>query len=153
MAVHRRGGDRCTVHGDWQEDVPRSLEEVSSVARVERKEIARAYRYVASELGLDLAPVDPKTYAPRFCSDLDLSAAVRMEAEGIIDSTVDDGVLSGKSPVGFAAAAVYAAALKHDEARTQKAVADVARVTAVTLRNRYREQVEQLGELDQGPSW
>ena len=44
-----------------QEDVPRSLEEVSNVARVERKEIARTYRYVASELGRDLAPVDPKS--------------------------------------------------------------------------------------------
>ena len=75
-----------------------------------------------------------------------------MEAERIIDSTVDEGVLSGKSPVGFAAAAVYAAALEHDEARTQKAVADVARVTAVTLRNRYREQVELWDELDQNPS-
>jgi transcription initiation factor TFIIB len=78
-----------------QEDVPRSLEEVSSVARVERKEIARTYRYVASELGLDLAPVDPKQYVPRFCSDLDISEAVRIGAERIIGSTVDEGVLSG----------------------------------------------------------
>ena len=39
-----------------------------------------------------------------------------------------------------------------DEERTQKAVANVARVTAVTLRNRYREQVELLDELDQSPS-
>ena len=76
-----------------------------------------------------------------------------MKAERIIDSIVDEGVLSGKSPVGFAAAAVYAAALEHDEERTQKAVAEVARVTAVTLRNRYREQVELLDELDQGPSY
>ena len=135
-----------------QEDVPRSLEEVSSVARVERKEIARTYRYVASELELNLAPVDPKKHVPRFCSDLNLSESVRMNAEQIIDSAVDAGVLSGKSPVGFAAAAVYAAALEHDEERTQKAVADVARVTAVTLRNRYREQVELLDELDQSPS-
>jgi transcription initiation factor TFIIB len=135
-----------------QEDVPRSLEEVSSVARVERKEIARTYRYVASELELNLAPVDPKKYVPRFCSDLNLSEAVRMNAEQIIDSAVGAGVLSGKSPVGFAAAAVYAAALEHNEERTQKTVAEVARVTSVTLRNRYREQVEIVDGLDQSGS-
>ena len=98
----------------------------------------RSIRNRPTVIRINLAPVDPKKYAPRFCSDLNLSAAVRMEAEWIIDSTVDEGVLSGKSPVGVAAAAVYAAALEHDEERTQKAVAEVARVTAVTLRNRYQ---------------
>ncbi len=48
------------------EGIPRSLEEVSEVSRVERKEIERTYRYISHELGLEMTPVDPKKYVPRF---------------------------------------------------------------------------------------
>ncbi len=56
-----------------KEGLPRSLEEVAQVSRVERKEIARTYRYIARELDLGMRPVDPQKYVPRFCSALDLS--------------------------------------------------------------------------------
>jgi transcription initiation factor TFIIB len=42
------------------------------------------------------------------------------------------------------AAAVYIAGALAGERRTQKEVADVAGVTEVTIRNRYRELKEQL---------
>ena len=53
-----------------KEGIPRSLEEISEVSRVERKEIGRTYRYISQELGLEMEPVDPKKYVPRFCSEL-----------------------------------------------------------------------------------
>lgn len=43
-----------------QNSIPRSLSEISQVARVNRKEIGRTYRYVSSHIGLELEPVDPK---------------------------------------------------------------------------------------------
>jgi len=43
-----------------KEGIPRSLEEIAEVSRVERKEIGRTYRYVAQELNLKMRPVDPK---------------------------------------------------------------------------------------------
>ncbi len=125
-----------------QEGIPRSLEEVSEVSRVERKEIGRTYRYVSQELGLEMKPVDPKKYVPRFCSDLDLSEEVQSKANHIIDETAEQGLLSGKSPTGYAAAAIYAASLLCNEKKTQREVADVAQVTEVTIRNRYQEQIE-----------
>ncbi|NIS35353.1 MAG: transcription initiation factor IIB 3, partial [Actinobacteria bacterium] len=60
-----------------KEGIPRSLDEVAAVSRVERKEIGRTYRYVAQELGLEMKPVDPKRYVPRFASQLGLSEEVR----------------------------------------------------------------------------
>ncbi|SEP24257.1 Transcription factor TFIIB repeat-containing protein, partial [Halogranum amylolyticum] len=128
-----------------QEGIPRSLEEVSSVARVERREIGRTYRYIAHELGLDMPPVDPKQYLPRFCSELDLSEDVQQRAATIIERTTAEGLHSGKSPTGFAAAAIYTAALLCNEKRTQREIAKVAQVTEVTIRNRYREQLEVVG--------
>src|SRR6056297_2164703 len=49
-----------------KEGIPRSLEEIAEVSRVERKEIGRTCRYISQELGLELKPVDPAKYVPRF---------------------------------------------------------------------------------------
>ncbi|GAG06185.1 unnamed protein product, partial [marine sediment metagenome] len=42
------------------------------------------------------------------------------------------------------AASLYVSALIHGEKRTQREVADVAGVTEVTIRNRYKELLEKL---------
>ena len=128
-----------------KEGIPRSLEEISEVSRVDRKEIGRTYRYISQELGLEMRPVDPKKYVPRFCSELELSEEVQSKAKEIIDTTAEEGLLSGKSPTGSAAAAIYAASLLCNQKKTQREVADVAQVTEVTIRNRYQEQIEAMG--------
>ena len=128
-----------------KEGIPRSLEEIAEVSRVKRKEIGRTYRYISQELGLEMRPVDPKKYVPRFSSQLDLSEEVQTKAKEIIDTTAGQGLLSGKSPIGFAAAAIYAASLLCDQKKTQREVADVAQVTEVTIRNRYQEQIKAMG--------
>ena len=128
-----------------KEGIPRSLEEIAEVSRVERKEIGRTYRYISQELSLEMRPVDPKKYVPRFCSALELPEEVQSKAKEIIDVTAEEGLLSGKSPTGFAAAAIYAASLLCNEKKTQREVADVAQVTEVTIRNRYQEQIEAMG--------
>src|SRR2546425_811742 len=46
---------------------------------------------------------------------------------------------------GVAAAAIYIASILCNERRTQREVADVAGVTEVTIRNRYKELTEKLG--------
>ncbi|ELY61021.1 transcription initiation factor IIB [Natronococcus jeotgali] len=135
----------CLYVACRQESIPRSLEEVADVSRVEKKEIGRTYRYIAQELSLEMKPVDPKEYVPRFCSALDSSEEVQAKAREIIDTTAEEGLLSGKSPTGFAAAAIYAASLLCNEKKTQREVADVAQVTEVTIRNRYQEQIETMG--------
>jgi len=127
------------------EGIPRSLNEVEEVSRVERKEIGRTYRYVAQELGLEMKPVDPTKYVPRFASELELSEEVQAKAIEIINTTAEQGLLSGKSPTGYAAAAIYAASLLCNEKKTQREVATVAQVTEVTIRNRYQEQIEAMG--------
>ena len=128
-----------------KEGIPRSLEEISEVSRVDRKEIGRTYRYISQELGLEMRPVDPQKYVPRFSSELGLGEEVQSKANEIIETTAEQGLLSGKSPTGYAAAAIYAASLLCNEKKTQREVADVAQVTEVTIRNRYQEQIEAMG--------
>jgi len=56
----------------------------------------------------------------------------------------DIELTSGRGPTGIAAAALYVASLIHGEKRTQREVADVAGVTEVTIRNRYKELIKKL---------
>ena len=51
---------------------------------------------------------------------------------------------SGRGPAGIAAAGLYVAALLNNEKKTQREVADVAGITEVTIRNRYKELLEKL---------
>jgi transcription initiation factor TFIIB len=125
-----------------QAGVPRSLDEITDVSRVEKSEIARTYRYVVRELGLEVKPADPESYVPRFASDLDLSEESERRARQLLQNAKEQGVHSGKSPVGLAAAAVYAASLLTNEKTTQAAVSDVADISEVTIRNRYHELLE-----------
>jgi len=125
-----------------QAGVPRSLDEINEVSRVEKSEIARTYRYVVRKLGLEVQPADPESYVPRFASSLDMSDEAEHRARTLLQNAKEQGVHSGKSPVGLAAAAVYAAALLTNEKTTQAAVSEVADISEVTIRNRYHELLE-----------
>ena len=132
----------CVYAAARMAGVPRSLDEIADVSRVEKAEIARTYRYVVRELKLEVKPADPEQYVPRFASDLGLSDESEMRAKGLLKNAKEKGVHSGKSPVGLAAAAVYAAALLTNEKTTQAAVSEVADISEVTIRNRYHELLE-----------
>jgi len=125
-----------------QAGVPRSLDELTEVSRVEKSEIARTYRYVVRELGLEIQPADPGSYVPRFASSLTLSEEAERRARQLLQNAREQGVHSGKSPVGLAAAAIYAAALLTNEKVTQAEVSNVADISEVTIRNRYHELLE-----------
>jgi transcription initiation factor TFIIB len=131
---------------------PRSLDEFTRVSRVERPELTRAYRYVIRELGLEVEPADPKSYVPRFVSELDVSkatsGAIERHARDMLTSAREQGLLSGKSPVSLAAAAIYAAAILAEEPVTQQEIGDIADVSEVTIRNRYRELLDLKADFD-----
>jgi transcription initiation factor TFIIB len=121
---------------------PRSLDELARVSRVDRDEVARTYRYIARELRLEVQPADPGSYVPRFVSELGVSDELERTAREMLSRASEEGNLSGKSPVGLAAAAIYAASIHTREPVTQRAIADVSDITEVTIRNRYREFLE-----------
>jgi len=125
-----------------QANVPRSLDEIADVSRVSKDEVARTYRYVSRELSLGIEPADPGQYVPRFASSLDLSEEAELRARQLLTTAQEQGVHSGKSPVGLAAAAIYAAALLTNEKTTQAKVSEVADISEVTIRNRYHELLE-----------
>lgn len=126
-------------------DVPRTLDELSEASGIEKKEVGRTYRFVTRELGITILPSNPADYIARFASSLKLSAETQSRAIEILESAQKSELTSGRGPTGIAAAALYVSALIHGEKRTQREVADVAGVTEVTIRNRYKELLDELG--------
>jgi transcription initiation factor TFIIB len=122
-----------------QAGIPRTLDEITNVAEIPKKEIGRTYRLITQEIGLKIPLTSPQFYVTRFVTALRLSGETQKKEQEILDRAMEKGLVSGRGPMGVAAAAVYIASVLTGERRTQKEVADVAGVTEVTIRNRYRE--------------
>nr|QEE17796.1 Transcription initiation factor IIB [Candidatus Prometheoarchaeum syntrophicum] len=125
-------------------NIPRTLMEIAEIARVDKKEIGRSYRFVASKLNLNSNPTKATDYVNRFVSELKLSSNVAKKAHGIISLAERKGLTSGRGPTGLAASAIYLASIYYRERRTQREIARVSQVTEVTVRNRFKELVIKL---------
>ena len=118
--------------------VPRTLEELQIVTGVKKKQIGKAYGALLRALQLRVPTSRPVDYLARFCSELGLSQSVVGEAVQILKEIEKIDASLSLSPIGTAAAAIYLASLKRGERRPQKAIAKVAGVSEVTLRNRFQ---------------
>jgi transcription initiation factor TFIIB len=131
-----------------QANIPKTLDDIAKATRSSKKDIGRAYRFIKRALSEKVPLSDPLNYISRYASQLNLSEKVAEEAKKIILEAKEKGVLSGRGPTGIAAAALYIAAARLGEKKTQKEVAEIAGITEVTIRNRYRELKEQLNIED-----
>jgi transcription initiation factor TFIIB len=128
--------------GSRIEGTPRSIDEFAGVSRVDALEIERAYRYLMTDLDLEIAPPDPESYLSRFASKLECSNETERRARELTRAAVEEGVHSGRNPVGIAASALYAATRLTDEDIVQADVAEIANISKVTIRNRYTEVLD-----------
>ena len=120
-------------------NLPRTLDEITETARITKKELGRTHRLLVRELKIKLLPTSPADYVPRFASELGLPGEVESRAIEILNECDQVDVMSGKGPTGVAAAALYVAAYLLNYKKTQHEVASVAKITDVTLRNRYKD--------------
>ena len=122
--------------------VPRTLNEIAEIARVDKKEIGRSFRFISNELNMNLNPTIASDFLTRFISELGLSTECQRIAKKIIKVAQERGLTSGRSPTGVCAASIYAATILTKEKRTQRKIAHISQVTEVTVRNRFSELVE-----------
>jgi transcription initiation factor TFIIB len=125
------------------DEVARSIDEFTSVSRVDSLEIQRAYRHLVRELDLVIPPTNPIEYVGRFASELDCTDETEQHARELIKRAIERGVHSGKHPAGIAASALYAASVLTNDAVTQADVSDVSNISEVTIRNRYPEILDE----------
>lgn len=129
----------CRTH-----KIPRTIEDIAKYTRCGRKDVARCYRLLLKEINIRIPLADPETFIPRIAGELNLGGLIQSKAAEIIKKAKEMGLTAGKDPTGLAAAAVYIASLLENEKKTQKEIARAAKVTEVTVRNRYKELIKKL---------
>jgi len=123
--------------------VARTLDEIAEFT-VNRKEIGRSYRFMIKELGTVVPQSLPSYYINRFSNQLGLTGRIETIAIQVLNAAKNMQLTSGRGPLGIAAAATYIASTLANERRTQREIAEQANVTEVTIRNRYKELIENL---------
>jgi transcription initiation factor TFIIB len=117
---------------------PRSLNEIVEASTRSLKEASRCYRLVQRKLDLTMPLDDPSKYVSKIASQSGLSQKTQNLAIELLQRVNAVRGDVGKAPAGIAAAALYLASIMNDEKITQKKLAEVAGVTDVTIRNRYK---------------
>ncbi len=130
----------CRIHR-----IPRPLDEIVAETSVGRKKVGYAVRLIVSRLDVNVPLPAAKDLIPRISADLMLEGRTVKKATEIIKLAREKYVTIGKGPGGIAGAALYIAGILEDDRRTQREIAEVSRVTEVTIRNRYKELVRILG--------
>jgi len=124
--------------------VARTLEDISQASPVNKKEVARSYRFLLKQLDYFIKPVKPGQYITKFCNQLTMQGKVEEIAHQILFAATELKLTSGRGPTGIAAAVSYIAAILTGERKTQREISEIAQVTEVTIRNRYKELAERL---------
>ena len=125
-------------------EFPRLLEEIVEVAMIPLRSVHRSLglivRKVFPVLKMKYKPVTTRSLVFRFGNELKLSMATQTRAAELLQQSRKAGLRSmGKDPKGLAAAALYMASKAANEKRTQADIANVARITEVTLRTRVKQ--------------
>jgi transcription initiation factor TFIIB len=122
----------------------RTLEEIAQSSSVNKKEVGRSYRFLIKELNYSIPPLKPSQYITKFSNQLTMQGKVEEIAHKILAAAKELKLTSGRGPTGIAAAASYIASVLTGERKTQREIAEIAQVTEVTIRNRYKELVDRL---------
>jgi transcription initiation factor TFIIB len=119
--------------------VSRTIDELVAEARADRAELRAAYDALNRDLGLPTGPIDPVEYVPRYATRLGVDPDVERRAREYAAECTETGIAAGRNPSGVAAACLYTAARALGGDVTQADAAEVAGVTAVTVRNTYTD--------------
>ncbi len=123
--------------------VSRSLKEIASASRIDKRTAAKYYRLVLKEVETEYVP-PPSIwmYISKLVNTAKIDPKVERLALRLARMTDDSKISGGKAPAGLAAAYVYISSVILGMHTPQREIADVAEVTEVTIRNRCREILE-----------
>lgn len=117
----------------------RTLRDITEATDIKPKKISQSYRAIVKQLDLKIPVVNQVHCLSKISNNLGVSEKTKYFALEILQKAKDMRILAGRDPVGISAAVLYYACLIKKESFTQTQVAEAARVTVVTVRNRFQE--------------
>jgi len=122
---------------------PLTMRDAADILGLNEQDVWKAYRRIVTRLKVRVTtPPKPQMYVSRIASKLGLSGEVEALATRFTVLLARTGLAQGKPPEALAAAAVYVSSILLDQKRNQLTVAKAIGVTDATIRNRYRDIVD-----------
>jgi transcription initiation factor TFIIB len=128
--------------------VPKTMKDIAAASNVKRKNIARTYRQLMLELDYKVPNIDPIKCIAKVANKANLTERTKRQALNIMKKVTENEISAGKDPMGLAATVLYISCIKTGENISQKDISNVAGVTEVTLRNRFKDLKNQLTEVN-----
>lgn len=119
-------------------NINRTLRDIIAAADIRYKDLAKSYRLLVNELDLKMPLADSGYCISRIASRAGLPEKITRQAREVIKKAEQKKIVSGKHPMGLAAAALYFICVKNEADVTQKEIANAAEVSEVTIRNRLK---------------
>jgi len=117
----------------------RNLSDISEVTNIKRKKIAQSYRAIVKQLDMKIPVVNQVNYVLKISNILNISIGTKNLALKILKKAEELDMMAGRDPSGMAAASIYYSSLIREERISQIKIADATGITAVTVRNRFKE--------------
>jgi transcription initiation factor TFIIB len=118
---------------------PKTIDEVAAAGNVDRRQLSRNYRLLLRTFNGSLPVTDLSRCITKIANMVGIGESRKRQAIELMNALTAMGVSTGKSPLGLAATVIYVVCKNTGEERTQKALAEAAGVTDVTIRNRCAE--------------
>jgi transcription initiation factor TFIIB len=130
----------AAIYGSLREmGVSRTLNEISEISNVKRKELAKAFRVLVFQLDFKVPAADPIRHVAKVANKANISERTKRNAINIMYSLIKKGITIGKDPSSLAATALYLASRDTGEKISQKNLAAASGKTEVTIRMQLRE--------------
>jgi len=121
-------------------NINRTLKEVSDIANLREKDVAKYYRALAQNFPTSpIARLSISNYVTKLANILSISTKVERVAISLASKIGESEITLGKNPVGLAAACVHIASTLSDEAVSLEDIAVAVDITPLTVRSRTKE--------------
>src|SRR5919202_518675 len=128
--------------------ISKTMKEIAAASNIKQKSLARIYRQLILEFDYKVPNIDPIKCVARVANNAKLAEKTKRQAIDIMDKVKQNQISAGKDPMGLAATVVYISCIKKGENISQKEISNVAGITEVTLRNRYKDLKNRLTDLN-----
>ncbi|NPA05081.1 MAG: transcription initiation factor IIB family protein [Crenarchaeota archaeon] len=119
-----------------------TIKEISRRLNLRENKVWSTYRKILSYTKVRLRPRSPKDFVQKITAKLHLSTRVERLSYRLLRLLHEVGLEQGKPPEAVAGSAIYISSILLDEKRNQTQVARAIGMTDATIRNRYRDIVD-----------
>jgi len=137
----------CLYIACRQEGADRSFKEICSVSTASKKDLSKMFKLVMEKTGTNLDRTSSETYLSRFCTNLDLPHSVQEAAKCIAKRAEEMELVTGRSPLSVAGAAIYMASQASSDKKAREEIAAITGVHEETITKCYKSILPKATEL------